>query len=102
MPKIMVLPHRELCPEGIAFETYAGISICDALLAHDVDIGHACDHDCACTSCHIIVRMGFDSLRATYEEEEAMLGKAKNLTPKSRLSCQAIVCNTDLVVEIPR
>ena len=102
MPQIIVLPHEELCPEGAAFEATAGTSICDSLLDHDIDIDHACDKVCACTTCHVIVREGYKSLNPAEEKEEDLLDKAWGLEPNSRLSCQAIVGESDLVVEIPK
>lgn len=102
MPQIVVLPHTELAPDGAAFNVESGTSICDALLANDVDIEHACEKSCACTTCHVIVREGFDSLEEADELEEDYLDKAWGVEPESRLSCQAIVEDEDLVVEIPR
>lgn len=102
MPQIIVLPHIELCPEGAAFEVNPGVTICDALLNNDIDIDHACDKVCACTTCHVIVREGFKSLNEQEEKEEDLLDKAWGLEPNSRLSCQAIVADSDLVVEIPK
>lgn len=63
---------------------------------------HACEKSCACTTCHCIVREGFDSLPESSEEEDDMLDKAWGLEPESRLSCQARVTDDDLVIEIPR
>ena len=102
MPQIIVLPHQELCPEGAAIDAKPGVSICETLLEHDIDIEHACDQACACTTCHVIVREGFDSLNPAEDKEEDLLDKAWGLEPKSRLSCQAIVADQDLVVEIPK
>ena len=102
MPQIIVLPHEELCPEGTAFEARTGVSICDSLLDHDIDIDHACDKVCACTTCHVIVREGYNTLNPAEEKEEDLLDKAWGLEPSSRLSCQAIVGTNDLVVEIPK
>ena len=102
MPQIIVLPHEELCPEGAAFEAKIGTSICDSLLDHDIDIDHACDKVCACTTCHVIVREGYKSLNQAEDKEEDLLDKAWGLEPNSRLSCQAIVGDSDLVVEIPK
>ena len=102
MPQIIVLPHVELCPEGAAFDATSGVSICDNLLNHDIDIDHACEKACACTTCHVIVREGYKSLAAAEEKEEDLLDKAWGLEPQSRLSCQAIVADQDLVVEIPK
>jgi 2Fe-2S ferredoxin len=102
MPEIVVLPHAEICPEGTTFEGTPGRSLLDNLLDHGIDVEHACEKSCACTTCHVIVREGFDSLPASTEEEDDLLDRAWGLTPRSRLSCQAIVEDTKLVVEIPR
>ncbi|MGZ3182908.1 MAG: ISC system 2Fe-2S type ferredoxin [Telluria sp.] len=102
MPQIVILPHEKLCPEGAVIEAPAGQSVCDALLANDIDIEHACEKSCACTTCHVIVREGFGSLNEATETEEDMLDKAWGLEAESRLSCQAIVAGEDLVVEIPK
>ena len=102
MTQIIVLPHEELCPKGALFEAEPGTSICDALLEHDIEIEHACEKSCACTTCHVVVREGFSSLEPAEEKEEDLLDKAWGLEPESRLSCQAKVGDRDLVVEIPK
>ncbi|MGN6666786.1 MAG: ISC system 2Fe-2S type ferredoxin [Trinickia sp.] len=103
MPQIVVLPHVDLCPEGAVIEATPGVSICDALLEHGVEIEHACEKSCACTTCHVIVREGFEALEPSEEDEDDLLDKAWGLEPTSRLSCQARVPqDRDLVVEIPR
>ena len=102
MTKIIFLPHEEICPEGALIEAEPGISICDAALANGVEIEHACEKSCACTTCHIIVREGFDSLGEADETEEDLLDKAWGLEPESRLSCQVLVGDEDLVIEIPK
>jgi 2Fe-2S ferredoxin len=101
MPKITVLPHPEYAPDGKDFTSAGGASLCDALLEHGVEIEHACGKVGACTTCHVIVRQGYDSLNPPEEDEEDMLDRAWGLQPQSRLSCQAIVAGDDLVVEIP-
>jgi len=102
MTQIIVLPHEELCPTGALLNVTPGISICDALLQNGVDIEHACEKSCACTTCHVIIREGLNSLNPAEELEDDMLDKAWGLEPNSRLSCQALVADTDLVVEIPK
>ncbi len=102
MPQIVILPHEDICPDGEAIEVDEGISICDALLAHDIDIEHACEKSCACTTCHVYVREGLDALEEATEQEEDYLDRAWGLDPDSRLSCQAIVGEADLVIEIPK
>lgn len=102
MPQLIVLPHAEICPEGAVIDAQKGVSICDALLEHGIEIEHACEKSCACTTCHVIVREGYDSLSEPSEQEEDLLDKAWGLEPTSRLACQALIGDADLVVEIPK
>lgn len=102
MTQIIVLPHAELCPEGAVIEAPEGTSLCDALLDNEIEIEHACEKSCACTTCHVVVREGFKSLAQAEECEEDLLDKAWGLEPTSRLSCQTIVGSTPLVIEIPK
>lgn len=102
MPKIVFLPHEDVCPEGAVVEAQSGDSICRAALKSGLDIEHACEMSCACTTCHVVVREGFDSLNELDELEEDYLDKAWGLEPDSRLSCQALVGDKDLVVELPK
>jgi 2Fe-2S ferredoxin len=97
-----VLPHPEVCPAGATFEDEPGTSLCDSLLAQGIEIEHACEKSCACTTCHVIVREGFATLPPSTEDEDDLLDRAWGLTPLSRLSCQAIVDDAPLVIEIPR
>ena len=102
MPQIVFLPNEEHCPEGAVVDAKAGETIIEAALRNGIEIEHACEMSCACTTCHVIVREGFNSLEASDELEDDMLDKAWGLEPESRLSCQARVADQDLVVEIPR
>ncbi len=102
MTQIIVLPHVELCPDGAVIDAAPGTSICDVLLGNSIDIEHACEKSCACTTCHVVVREGFDSLEIAEEIEEDLLDKAWGLEPNSRLSCQALVGEVPLVIEIPK
>ena len=102
MPQLIFLPHEEICPEGVVIEAEPGISVCDAALENGIEIEHACEKSCACTTCHVIVREGFDSLEEASELEEDYLDNAWGVEPESRLSCQALVADEDLVIEIPK
>lgn len=102
MPKITILPHETICPDGAEIEAEPGISVLDAALGQGIHIEHACEKSCACTTCHVILREGYYSLEEPEENEEDYLDKAWGLEPESRLSCQAIVADEDLVVEIPK
>jgi 2Fe-2S ferredoxin len=102
MPVITVLPHSEYCPEGAQVRADAGTSVCEALLDNGIQIEHACDQVCACTTCHVIVRKGYESLGEMDESEEDLLDRAWGLEPTSRLSCQAILSQQDVTIEIPK
>lgn len=102
MPQIIVLPHASLCPDGAVLEARSGELVIDVLLENGIEIEHACEKSCACTTCHVIVREGFGSLNEADELEEDQLDKAWGLEPTSRLSCQMVVGNEDLVIELPR
>ena len=102
MPIIKILPHATLCPQGAEITAAPGTSICEALLDNHIEIEHACDMSAACTTCHVIVRQGFNSLNEIEDTEEDLLDRAWGLEPNSRLSCQAIVAGQDLTVEIPK
>jgi 2Fe-2S ferredoxin len=79
-------------------------SILDVLLANGIALEHACGGNCACTTCHVIVKQGGNLLSTAEESEEDLLDKAPGLTPTSRLGCQAVVEDPDaeIVVLVPR
>jgi len=102
MPKVTFMPHPQICPEGMSVEAQTGTSVCDVALKNGISIEHACEKSCACTTCHVYIRQGLESLSEATENEEDYLDKAWGLEPDSRLSCQALVGEQDLVVEIPK
>ena len=102
MTRVSVLPHATLCPEGAQFDAEPGTTLCDNLLARGIAIEHACEKSCACTTCHVIVREGFDSLEPATDKEDDLLDRAWGLEFTSRLSCQAKVGDAPLTVEIPK
>jgi len=102
MPVIRILPHAELCPQGDTIEAPTGTSVCEALLENGIAIEHACEMSAACTTCHVVVKEGYRSLGEMDEIEEDLLDKAWGLTPMSRLSCQALMADEDITIEIPK
>jgi len=102
MTKVIILPHVEFCPSGAELEIAEGDSLCEAMLRNDIPVEHACELSCACTTCHVIVRKGFNSLDEASDKEEDMLDKAWGLEPNSRLSCQLEVKNKELEIELPK
>jgi 2Fe-2S ferredoxin len=102
MPLLTVEPHTVLCPKGATLEVKEGQSLCDALLAADIEIEHACEKSAACTTCHVVIKQGFSSLNTASDTEEDLLDRAWGLTATSRLSCQAKMASSDVVIEIPK
>ena len=102
MPRITIMPHDTLCPEGAAFDAKAGSFLCDALLRNHIALEHACEKSCACATCHVIIREGYASLTAAAEDEEDQLDKAWGLNPLSRLACQVVLRQDNLLIELPR
>ncbi len=102
MPIITILPHADYCPEGAQVTAPAGTSVCEALLDNGIAIEHACELSCACTTCHVVVRVGGASLGSIEEAEEDLLDRAWGLEADSRLSCQAVLSSADVTIEIPR
>jgi len=93
----------EVDPEGLPYarDGLPG-SILDIALGHGIDIDHACGGVCACSTCHVIVREGFETCNESSEDEEDMLDNAPGLEPHSRLSCQCVPDGKkDIVVEVP-
>ena len=102
MPQLIFLPHQDRCPEGAVIEARKGDNLIEVAMANGIDIEHACEMACACTTRHVVIREGFDSLGESDELEDDLLDKAWGLEPDSRLSCQVLIGDEDLVIEIPR
>lgn len=102
MVTVTVLPHQEICPEGATVELKEGENLLEGLHDNGIDIEHACDMSKACTTCHIVVRKGFDSLEEMDDIEADLLDRAWGLEANSRLCCQCIVADEDLTVYIPK
>ncbi|MFZ1180921.1 MAG: ISC system 2Fe-2S type ferredoxin [Herbaspirillum sp.] len=102
MPQIVILPHAIFCPDGAVIDAPVGTTLCEAMLDNDIEIEHACERSCACTTCHVVIREGFETLDAPSDKEEDLLDMAWGLEANSRLSCQVVLGDDDLVVEIPK
>ena len=102
MPQVIFLPHERFCPEGMVVEAEPGVSILELAHANHIEMENACGGVCACTTCHCIIREGFESLEEADELEEDCLDRAWGLEAQSRLACQAKVGHEDLTVEIPK
>ncbi|GAA5315562.1 MAG: ISC system 2Fe-2S type ferredoxin [Candidatus Pelagadaptatus aseana] len=101
MPQIVVLPNPMKCPDGAVIEARSGQQLCQQLLDNDVDIDHACQQSCACTTCHVVLVEGAETVRPAGDLETSITKGVFGFGPNSRLSCQVMVGQGDLVVEIP-
>ena len=103
MAKIKIWPHEEICPNGAEIISLPDETICEAALRNHIKIEHAGEMSAACTTCHCIVRKGFETLDEASDIEEDLLDKAWGLEQTSRLSCQAIPPeDEDIEIELPK
>lgn len=102
MPRIQILPHPELCPQGRSLEAGRGASLCESLLESGIAIEHACEMVAACATCHVHVRAGGASLAPPDDEENDQLDHAWGLDAQSRLACCVKLRDADLIIELPR
>jgi len=102
MPRVTVLPHDDLCPEGAGFELPRGAMLCEGLLANGIAIEHACDMVGACATCHVLVRQGAEGLKPPGDDENDELDNAWGLEPASRLACCVKLGSGDLTIALPR
>jgi 2Fe-2S ferredoxin len=98
----MTMPRVTFLPDQITVEVAAGTSILAAAKRVGAQVGYACGGVCACSTCHVYVLKGGDSLSEQQENEEDILDKAFDVRATSRLGCQAKVAERDVVVEITR
>lgn len=102
MPQVHLLPHPDLCPQGREIDVKPGVSLCESLLKAGVAIEHACEMVAACSTCHVYVRQGGDSLEEPGDDEGDQLDNAWGLEAQSRLACCVKLADTDITVEFPR
>lgn len=104
MPKVTFLPEQvtvEFEPGKLPYGHHGKPeSVLDVAISEDIDLEHACGGNCACTTCHVIVKEGMENLSEADDDELDRLDMAAGLTPQSRLGCQAVV-KGDVTVEIP-
>ena len=84
----------------VVIEVAAGTSVLDAAEEHHIRVGHACGGNLACSTCHVWVDEGLDSLGEVTDKENDIMDRAFDVRPESRLACQAKCGSVDLVIEI--
>ncbi len=104
MPKVTFLPQNvtvEFEPDQLPYSEHGKpLSILDIALHFGIQLEHACGGNCACTTCHVVVKQGEGNLTPMEDDEADRLDMAADLTLHSRLGCQCVV-QGDVVVEIP-
>jgi len=85
---------------AIEIDVEPGTSVLEAAEDVHAHVGSACGGNLACSTCHVWVTEGFDSLGEMEDAEDDILDKAFDVREESRLGCQARCGGTDLVVEI--
>jgi 2Fe-2S ferredoxin len=101
MPKVTFknpLTLKDYAP--ITIEVAPGTTILDAAEECHARVGHACGGNLACSTCHVWVHEGLDSLPEVTDKENDIMDKAFDVRAESRLGCQAKLANEDVVVEI--
>ena len=101
MPKVIFL-KTFLNSEPLEVEVEAGVTLQEAAEDAGAPMGDACGGNCACSTCHVHVVEGFDSLEEMDDDEDEILGKADDVRYTSRLGCQAVIADQPLVVKITR
>ena len=84
----------------VVVEGQRGDSILDVAEHCGARVGHACGGNLACSTCHVYVQAGADSLGDIEDKENDILDKAFEVRPESRLGCQARLADHEVVVEI--
>ncbi len=96
MPKV----HFKSPLDDVTVEVPTGTTLLDAAEKCGAQVGHSCGGVCACSTCHIWVRKGSESLSEQTDQEMDRLDMGFDVRPYSRLSCQTEVGNEDVFVEI--
>ena len=104
MAKLTVLPENvtvEFEPETLPYGGHGKPgSVLDIFEHFGMQLEHACGGNCACTTCHVVVKQGEGNLSEMEDDEGDRLLEAADLTLHSRLGCQCVVTG-DVVIEIP-
>ena len=97
---MLEMPKVRFLPMDIEVEVKDGTPVLDAALNNNIQIDHNCGGNCACSTCHIVIENGIETLNPMSEDEMDMLDEVETLTETSRLACQCKVTK-DLIVRIP-
>jgi 2Fe-2S ferredoxin len=96
MPKVTL--HGPF--ETKVVEVAEGATLLEAAEEAGAQVGHVCGGVCACSTCHVWVRQGLESLSDQEDAEMDRLDQAFDVKPSSRLACQARVGRQDVEVQV--
>ena len=89
---------------GLAPITLTGIeegqSLLEVALKNDIELHHNCGGVCACSTCHLYVMQGENSLEELTDKEEDFIDRAVNPRINSRLGCQCVLLEGGGEVEV--
>ena len=81
-------------------EAKAGETILE--IAHDnyIELQHNCGGVCGCSTCHICIEKGMDSLPEIEDAEEDFIDRAIDPKISSRLACQCVIAENSENLEV--
>ena len=91
----------KLDPLGTKTAIKTNDNLLSGLLQNDLNIAHECGGRGMCSTCHIYVKDGMDSLSPMNRREKRTLGVITTCKVNSRLACQARVMKEGVIVELP-
>jgi 2Fe-2S ferredoxin len=94
------MPTITIMPKGKTVAVEPGVSLLEAIIASGEPIGHKCDGNVDCGTCHVFVVEGRKSLSKMQRTENGMLDTVVGVSSKSRLACQAMVGSENVTVEL--
>ena len=100
MAKITFKFEDTSIPTVVVENAEEGYSILEVTEDFDIHLNHHCGGVCACSTCHIYVNKGEDSLEEISDKEEDFIDRAINPKLESRLACQCIILDDDAEIEV--
>ncbi len=100
MAKVTFNFEEEGLTQKVVHDAEVGLSILEVTEDHDIHLNHNCGGVCACSTCHIYIEKGEDSLEEISDQEEDFIDRAINPRLESRLACQCIILDDNAEIEV--
>jgi 2Fe-2S ferredoxin len=97
----ITINFEEKGKQVLEFPIGVGESVLDVCLDNNIDLQHNCGGVCGCSTCHIYVNQGENSVQGISEKEEDFIDRAISPRINSRLACQCIMIDGNIEVTIP-